>query len=764
MFAVSPMIAAVGASARATAWVGAISVLAGIVLTLLLRGDELAVQDLVRVLTVLTVAVLATWAAGLRGRRVRATFAASEARGRLDVAFERAPVGLAFFDREGRYLRVNERLAEMDGVPVEAHLGRTTPEVLPRMAPSVPIDLRRVWETGEPLVDVEVRGETPASPGAEREFLVSYWPVRVGGAITELGAVVHDVTRRRATERALRAETARYETLLRALGDAGEGLVVMEGERMVFANDAFVAITAHTPESLGDDPFTIVVPEQREPARTALARGELRQEFTVRHRDGHLLDLDVTGVPLSTEGREQVVLVVRDVTARRRAEAEREALLAAEREARAEAEAAERRAEFLAAMSASLEEGLSGERTGERIARATVRDFATTCVLWLGPASEPELMAAAASTPARERILAQLEAEYPLARERALVELLRTSGPRVVREPQVDTLGRDNRHTELLRALGTPVLLLVPLRARGRELGRLVAGFGDLAEAEEPVTLELFAEVARRAALALDNARLYEERSAIARTLQRSLLPAELPALPGMELAARYVAAGEGNEVGGDFYDAFSLGGEDWALVMGDVCGKGAEAAAVTALARYTIRASVLHSSHPRDVLAELNEVLLRQGLEFRFASVLFATVRLREAGATVTLASGGHPLPLVLRADGRVEEAGRPGTLLGIVPTPNLDAATLELGPGDALVLYTDGVIEASPVDDAFGPERFAAFLAGLAGEDAGALADRIERAVLGIQDGRPRDDVAVLVLRPAPFPAVLPGVPAAA
>jgi sigma-B regulation protein RsbU (phosphoserine phosphatase) len=231
-----------------------------------------------------------------------------------------------------------------------------------------------------------------------------------------------------------------------------------------------------------------------------------------------------------------------------------------------------------------------------------------------------------------------------------------------------------------------------------------------------------------------------------------------------VELAARYVAAGEGNEVGGDFYDAFSLGGEDWALVMGDVCGKGAEAAAVTALARYTIRASVLHSSHPRDVLAELNEVLLRHGLEFRFASVLFATVRVHDGRAVVTMASGGHPLPLVLRADGSVEEAGRPGTLLGIVRTPNLDAATLELGPGDALVLYTDGVIEASPIDDAFGPERFAAFLAGLAGGDADELADRIERAVLGIQDGRPRDDVAVLVLRPAPFPAAVQGVPAAA
>jgi phosphoserine phosphatase RsbU/P len=219
-----------------------------------------------------------------------------------------------------------------------------------------------------------------------------------------------------------------------------------------------------------------------------------------------------------------------------------------------------------------------------------------------------------------------------------------------------------------------------------------------------------------------------------------------------MEVAARYLAAGEGNEVGGDFYDCFSTGGGDWALVIGDVCGKGAEAAAVTALARYTVRASVLHSRRPVSVLSELNEAILRADLDYRFCTVLYASLTPLQRGVGVSVATGGHPLPLVLRRDGSVEVLGRPGTLLGIVPEPDLTEEETVLHPGDALVLYTDGVIEASPGDDAFGPERFEAFVATLAGRDATAIAKRIEEAVLAIQSGAPRDDVAVVVVRVDP------------
>ena len=250
--------------------------------------------------------------------------------------------------------------------------------------------------------------------------------------------------------------------------------------------------------------------------------------------------------------------------------------------------------------------------------------------------------------------------------------------------------------------------MLAPLRARGRTLGVMALGFAEVVGQDH---VELFEDLARRAALAIDNARLYEERANVARTLQRSLLPPVLPDVPGVELAARYVAAGEGNEVGGDFYDCFRTGDGEWAVVIGDVCGKGAEAAAVTALARYTVRASAtLHSDSPGVVLQDLNDAIRRETPHSRFCTVLYVSLALHGDRVTGCIASGGHPLPLILRADGRVETAGLPGTLLGILPDPEIRPQNLVLRPGDSMILYTDGVIEASPLDHRFGPEQLAA------------------------------------------------------
>jgi serine phosphatase RsbU (regulator of sigma subunit) len=176
----------------------------------------------------------------------------------------------------------------------------------------------------------------------------------------------------------------------------------------------------------------------------------------------------------------------------------------------------------------------------------------------------------------------------------------------------------------------------------------------------------------------------------------------------------------------------------------------------------------VLHSRRPGRVLAELNEALLRQRLDYRFCTVLYASVTLRQGGAEVVVATGGHPLPFVLRASGKVETAGSYGTLLGVVADPAITEERVLLGPGDALVLYTDGVVEASPSDDALGPERLAAFLGASAGRDAARIAESIERQALAVQRGHLRDDVAVVVMRVepagggAPFGALAEGVAA--
>ncbi len=263
--------------------------------------------------------------------------------------------------------------------------------------------------------------------------------------------------------------------------------------------------------------------------------------------------------------------------------------------------------------------------------------------------------------------------------------------------------------------------------------------------------LELAESLASHAAAAVENSRLYKARSAIARTLQASLLPPALPEVKGFDLAAAYRAAGEGFEVGGDFYDVFSTADDQWYAVIGDVCGKGAEAAAVTAMARYTIRAAAVRRRSPAAILRLLSEAMLRQEPsedEGRFCTIACLHLDVSQEPARATVACGGHPLPVVLRADGRVEELGVAGTLLGLVERPDLRDRTGELGPGDTLLLYTDGLTEAGAPDNVWDPEQLAEVMAAAAGRSAQGVVDHAVAAALAVQP-EPRDDIAVVALR---------------
>jgi PAS domain S-box-containing protein len=706
LYVIGPLLAAIAAGPPATAAVGALAT----VLAVFLLPDLVSGQDIVRFATVVLGSALAVWIAALR-ERLRSTA------GLLDVIFEHAPVGLALLDDDLHYARVNDRLAEINGVPAPAHVGKTIAELLPDLPDDVQADVARVADSGDPLIDVAVRGVTPATSG-EREFLASYWPVRAAGGdeVIGVGIVVNDVTDRRTAERALRAQTDRYEALLVALSDAGEGMIVLERDgRCVYANAAFEQLCGYTfPELAAMDTVLdlVVEYEQEDVRRRAVARLDEglvtpALPLTVRRRDGDVVAVEVGGVRLDVEGRRQMVVVVRDVTERRRAEVERERLLA--------------RSALLAEASELFDQSLDERETMDSVARLCVLELAQTCVILLGdePASVRRVAAAEREPEHGSRLLARLE-DLP---ERP-VETVMRRGDGVIAGDAV----------------------VVPLIARGRVRGVLAAGF-DRPPAEDD--LVLFEDLGRRAALALDSARLYAERDHVARTLQESLLPRELPRIPGVELAARYLAAGDGNEVGGDFYDCFATGSGDWALVIGDVCGKGAEAAAVTALARYTLRAAAQHTRRPRAVLTQLNEALLRDRLDYRFCTVLYASLTVREDRVSVCVAAAGHPLPVVLRAGGEVEMVGAPGSLLGIVEVPELFEQSVELAPGDALILYTDGVTEA---DRTAGPDRLTSFLASRAGDGATALAAAVERDALAAHGGPARDDVAVVVVRVDP------------
>jgi sigma-B regulation protein RsbU (phosphoserine phosphatase) len=249
--------------------------------------------------------------------------------------------------------------------------------------------------------------------------------------------------------------------------------------------------------------------------------------------------------------------------------------------------------------------------------------------------------------------------------------------------------------------------------------------------------------------VARDAARAAESRAKeLAATLQASLIPPDPPHIAGLDVATAYRPAGDGDEVGGDFYDVFENGRRDWGIVLGDVCGKGAAAATVTALARYTVRAAAARTRKPRSILGLLNDALIRQGSE-RFCTAVYMRVRLAPKRVQVTVCSGGHWLPLRLRAGGEVTEIGRAGTLLGILDDAHLSDVNATLDPGDAVVLFTDGVVEARRGDEMFGHERLAEVLRECHGATAQEITACVMDAALGFQEGLPRDDIAVVVLR---------------
>jgi len=412
---------------------------------------------------------------------------------------------------------------------------------------------------------------------------------------------------------------------------------------------------------------------------------------------------------------------------------------------------------LLAETSAVMAGSLDPDEVLTEVAELAVPELADWCAVdMLDESGLVERVALAHAEPAQRELALELGRRYPPDPNApvGLYNVLRTGKAELypeITEEMLRTGARDGEHLRILQEIGMRSAMIVPMVARGRALGVLSFVTGPSGRRFDDTDLQVVQELARRCAMAVDNARLYAERSYIARTLQESLLPSELPDIPGVEAAARFRPTGEGNEVGGDFYDMFEAGGRGWTVVMGDVCGKGPDAAAVTALARYTLRAAAMRQRLPSRSLSLLNEALLRQRNDRRFCTVAYAYFEMQNGGARVGIASGGHPLPLLLRTDGSVEPVGAPGTLLGVVPDPRFEDRALTLSPGDSLVFYTDGVIESRSEQTGIDEEQLETLVAGCAGQGADAIAAAVEGAAMDAQGGSPRDDIAVLVLRVA-------------
>ena len=449
------------------------------------------------------------------------------------------------------------------------------------------------------------------------------------------------------------------------------------------------------------------------------------------HAPGILRHWLVSLTPVTVEQRlVGVSCVVQDITARTRAE---------------------QRAAFLAHAGEILDSSLDYRQTLARVARLAVPDIADWCsISMLDERGVMYRLAVAHADPEKDRLAQELIEREPLPEDApaGAASVMATGRTQIVEDFSDDLLThslRDRRSHEIVRALGLRSSISVPLVARGRTLGA-ISLLSESSHRFDHVDLRLAEELARRAAVNIDNARLYTAHSRIAHTLQAGLRPRRLPTIPGLRLAARYRPAGELNEVGGDFYDVYLRSVGEWLLVIGDVTGHGAQAAATTALIRYTLRAAALHPGSARTLLKDLNRAMLAQ--DAGLCTVALLSIRPTSSGPIECSAClAGHPRPLLLGADGTITEVGTPGTMLGYVADPDLTVTPVEVGAGDTLLLYTDGLIEAAP------PRSNHAQLHGWLrhgpADDLDALLAHLEGHAVDSADGRPRDDIAVLALQ---------------
>ena len=521
-------------------------------------------------------------------------------------------------------------------------------------------------------------------------------------------------------------------------------------ERFVRVNEALAAMNGVSVEDHLGRTIEAVLGAEGDPVATAfravVATGEPILERELSARPSWAPDevrywvSSFTPVRGASDELLGVGVVVIDNTERRR-------LLEAERAGRV-------RADFLARAGLLLDASLDYEETLRNVADIAVPEIADWCSIRILDAERRlQPVATAHADPERLALAREYERRFPMeADEPGSTDVARTGVTQVIREITDEMFAaaiQDPEQLAMIGALGVRSVIIAPLIARRRTFGTLTLASGESGRRFGDDDVRLAEELARRAAVAIDNARLYTERSRIAHTLQAKLLPDRLPAIPGTRLAARYRAAGELNEVGGDFYDVFPRPGGGWALVVGDVSGKGAEGAAVTALARYTLRAAALEPGPPSRALRRLNAAIIAEAETTEFVTVVLAYVTSAPDGSLrAVVALGGHPPPLVLHPDGRVEDPGRFGAILGVIPDPPLPDREFVLAPGDTMVLYTDGGTEAGPRSDPIGERGLAELLSTHAGADPERLLDAVEEAVVTAQPGEPRDDIALLAL----------------
>src|SRR3954471_20479207 len=413
--------------------------------------------------------------------------------------------------------------------------------------------------------------------------------------------------------------------------------------------------------------------------------------------------------------------------------------------------------ELLADAGALMEDALDQRQRAQHLAELAINGLADVAMVdMLMPDGSIQRMAAKGRDTEVADIFVKLRADAPIDPHgpHPVAEVIR-SGRAVyldqLSDEDIEGITTRENEREVLRNHRFKSCIVLPLGARGSVLGALTLWIIRPTKAFDEIARRTAKRLADRAALALDNARLHEQQVHIASVLQHSLLPRSLPEITGFETSSRFLAAGEAYEVGGDFYDVFRSGSGTWTAVIGDVCGKGPEAASLTALARYTVRTASSPDNAPSEILRTLHDSISSEHADLRFCTAALARIQTPSNGrgsAQLTVCLGGHPLPLILRKNGRVDPVGEPGTLLRALPSPMLSDVEATLAVGDSLVLYTDGVLDVRDRSIRDDPEWLEKELGKASGKGADEIAEMLSQAAIKRHGGEARDDIAVLVL----------------
>ncbi|MFT4048484.1 MAG: SpoIIE family protein phosphatase [Solirubrobacterales bacterium] len=787
---VPPLIAGLGTTPRRTALVSALSVAAAVSLGVLHDTSAITTALMLRIGVVTLVAALSVQTAILRERDQRTRrrlLLINASRDQLEAAqgveealtsFCRAAVAAEFAEwavldlrlPDGERLRIVEQSEKADHLDIavrerpgaatiayESDVERGGP-ILLRDAPRDLVD--DLFETGP--------GESLTRPnsmimgvsvGELRGFyhLICPDPHPPWGAaeVTQVGSLTRQAAQRARSDQLIDRITHAQGELQESrdeinaiIGGIASGIVAQrpDGE-IVYANDVAAEMLdwASADEMIGSN------------------FGEVINRLVLRHEDGRPFDPDAVPSRRALRGEDHPTDLFRYIVkstgeelwmfVRSTAIFDHKgdpALAIAVIEDNTERKRTELSQAFLADASAKLAVSLDFDSVVHAIANAAIPTIADWCTVELaGPGGAIETVAVAHADPAKVATVRKFRDDFPIRRDDDYgpARAITRGEPSLyeqVDEERLRELYHDTAREQAVAEIRTRSSLTAPIVVRGEPIGSIMLAISRPGARFTKYDLDTIVELGRRAGIALDNARMHTERMRMLASLQKSLIPAELPHLDHLDLTATFRPAERDAEVGGDFYDAFELPDGSSALVIGDVCGKGPEAAALTALARYTIRTCAMNETNPQTILTQLNAALLDQVTDGRFCTVAFVRVSGSPEGELeVEAISAGHPLPLVL-GPGEPRAVGRPGTLLGVVDSPDLPVERSTLTRGESLLLYTDGLSAGQTTDDTL----YALELVGRTNLNVnGDIAAAVDRAAVDSQLEPNRDDVAILV-----------------